>query len=75
MGGLPSLGARRGGILLSLLVLPLVVPVLIFGAAAVDASLAGFAPRQQLLTLAAMLAAASILAPWAAAAAVRQSME
>jgi len=75
VGAALTLGARRGGILLSLLVLPLVVPVLIFGAAAVDAALAGFAPRQQLLTLVAILAAASILAPWAAAAAVRQSME
>ena len=75
VGAALTLGARRGGVLLSLLVLPLIVPVLIFGAAAVDAAIAGFAPRQHLLTLAAMLAAASILAPWAASAAVRQAME
>ena len=83
VGAALTLGARRGGILLSLLVLPLIVPVLIFGAAAVDASIAGIAPRQQLmiaprqqlLTLAALLVAASILAPWASAAAVRQAME
>ena len=75
VGAALTLGARRGGVLLSLLVLPLIVPVLIFGAAAVDAAIAGFAPRQHLLMLAAMLAAASILAPWAASAAVRQAME
>ncbi len=75
VGAALTLGARRGGILLSLLVLPLVIPVLIFGAAAVDAAIAGFAPRQQLLAAAAMLVAASILAPWAAAAAIRQAME
>lgn len=75
VGAALTLGARRGGILLSLLVLPLIVPVLIFGAAAVDAAIAGFEPRQQLLTLAAMLIAASILAPWAAAAATRQAIE
>ena len=39
------LGARRGGVLLSLLVLPLYIPVLIFGVGAVDAALAGFAVR------------------------------
>ncbi len=75
VGAALTLGARRGGVLLSLLVLPLIVPVLVFGAAAVDAAIAGFAPRQQLLTLAAMLVAASILAPWTASAAVRQAME
>ena len=75
VGAALTLGAKRGGILLSLLVLPLIIPVLIFGAAAVDAAIAGFAPRQQLLLLAAILLAASILAPWTAAAAIRQAME
>ena len=75
VGAALTLGANRGGILLSLLVLPLIIPVLIFGAAAVDAAIAGFAPHQQLLLRAAMLFAASILAPWTAAAAIRQAME
>ena len=50
-------GARRGGVLLPLLVLPLAVPVLIFGAAAVENSLAGLSPRAELLFLAALLVA------------------
>lgn len=69
------LGARRGGMLLSLLVLPLYIPILIFGVAAVDAALAGFAVRPQFLVLAGILLAAVALAPWAGAAAVRQALE
>ena len=46
------LGARRGGVLLPILVLPLTVPVLIFGAAAVDAASAGLPSRPELLLLA-----------------------
>lgn len=70
-----SVGARRGGALLSLIVLPLYVPVLIFGVAAVDAVLSGASARPQLLVLAAFLFGAVALAPWAAAAALRQSLE
>lgn len=75
IGAALSVGARRGGALLSLLVLPLYVPVLIFGVAAVDAVLSGASARPQLLILAAFLLAAAALAPWAAAAALRQSLE
>ncbi len=57
------LGARRGGVLLPLLVLPLAVPVLIFGAAAADAAATGLSPRPHLLLLAALLAAALPLCP------------
>jgi heme exporter protein B len=67
------LGARRGGVLLPLLVLPLAVPVLIFGAAAADAASAGQTYRPHLLFLAAMLAAAIPLFPLAAGAALRQA--
>ncbi len=70
-----SLGARRGGVLIPLLVLPLTVPVLIFGVAAVEAALAGLTVRPHLLILGAMLLAALPLAPWAAAAALRQAAE
>lgn len=70
-----SLGARRGGVLIPLLVLPLTVPVLIFGVAAVEAALAGLSVRPHLLILGAMLLAALPLAPWAAAAALRQAAE
>ncbi|MFZ5789397.1 MAG: heme exporter protein CcmB, partial [Pseudomonadota bacterium] len=66
-------GARRGGLLLPLLVLPLYVPTLIFGAAAVDAALAGLAAGPHLSLLAAILLGSLALAPFAAAAAVRQS--
>ena len=65
------LGARRGGVLLPLLVLPLSVPVLIFGAAAAVAAADGLSPRADLLLLAALLAAALPLCPIAAGAALR----
>jgi heme exporter protein B len=65
------LGARRGGVLLPLLVLPLSVPVLIFGAAAAAAVTEGLSPKPDLLVLAALLAAALPLCPIAAGAALR----
>ena len=68
-------GARRGGVLLPLLVLPLAVPVLIFGAAAVENSLAGLSPRAELLFLAALLVACLPLCPVAAGAALRGAGE
>ncbi len=69
------LGARRGGVLLPLLVLPLTAPVLIFGVAAADAASAGMSARPHLLLLAAMLAAALPLCPLAAGAALRSAAE
>ena len=69
------LGARRGGVLLPLLVLPLLTPVLIFGAAAADAASGGLSPRPHLLLLAAMLAAALPLCPLAAGAGLRAAVE
>lgn len=74
VGAALALGARRGGVLISLLVLPLYIPVLIFAVGAVDASVTGLTPRPHLLILGAMLAAALPLAPWAAAAALRHSL-
>ncbi len=65
------LGARRGGVLLPLLVLPLATPVLIFGAGAAAAG----SPRAALLYLAAILAAALPLCPLAAGAALRAAVE
>jgi len=70
-----TLGARRAGVLLSLLVLPLYIPVLIFGVAASEAAILGLESRPHLLLLAALLAASLALAPWAAAAALRQAFE
>lgn len=75
IGAALSLGARRGGVLMSLLVLPLYIPVLIFGVAAVDAAVMGLSAWSHLLFLGAILAAALPLAPLAAAAALRQAVE
>ncbi len=69
------LGARRGGVLLPLLLLPLATPVLIFGAAAADAAANGLSPRPDLLLLFALLAAALPLCPLAAGAALRAAGE
>lgn len=74
VGAALTLGARRGGVLISLLVLPLYIPVLIFAVAAVDAGITDLTTRPHLLILGAMLAAALPLAPWAAAAALRHSL-
>jgi len=75
IGAALTLGARRGGVLIPLLVLPLYVPVLIFGVSAVDADLAGLSSKPHLLLLGALLALALPLAPLASAAAVRQALE
>jgi heme exporter protein B len=69
------LGARRGGVLLPVLVLPLTTPVLIFGASAADAASAGLPVRPALLLLAAYLAACLPLCPLAAGAALRAASE
>jgi heme exporter protein B len=69
------LGARRGGVLLPLLVLPLATPVLIFGVAAADAAASGLTPRPHLLLLSALLAASLPLSPLAAGAALRSAAE
>ena len=69
------LGARRGGVLLPVLVLPLAVPVLIFGAGAADAATSGLPVRPQLLLLAAYLAACLPLCPLAAGAALASAVD
>lgn len=78
IGGMAAaivLGARRGGVLLPLLALPLATPALIFGAAAVDAAQAGFDWHPDLLLLAAFLALALPLCPLAAGAGLRAATE
>lgn len=70
-----TVGLRRGGVLLSLLVLPLYVPVLIFAAGAVGNAQAGMAVTGQLAFLGALLALAVALAPLATAAALRISLD
>ena len=75
IGAALTLGLRGAGALLSLLVLPLYVPVLVIGAGAADAAASGLGGNAQLLLLGAMLIFAGAFAPWAAAAALRISVE
>jgi heme exporter protein B len=75
IGAALTLGARRGGVLLPLLILPLYIPVLIFGVAAVETAVAGLTPRPHLFLLGGMLALSLPLAPFASAAAIRQALE
>jgi len=75
VGAALTVGLRRGGVLLSLLVLPLYVPVLIFGVGAVEAAIHGLGERSHLLILGGGLVGALVLAPFAAAAALRLALE
>ncbi len=75
IGAALSLGARRAGLLVAMLVLPLYIQILIFAISAIDASINNFPVRPHLLFLAAILAAALPLAPLAAAASIRQAFE
>lgn len=74
IGAALTVGLSRGGVLLSLLVLPLYIPVLIFGAGAVQAALLGDGAGPHLAILGALLALALMLAPWAIAASLRISI-
>ena len=69
-----TVGLRRGGIILSLLVLPLYVPILIFASNAVEMAASGLPVTAQLSILAAFLTFSVVLAPWPAAAALRISL-
>ncbi len=69
------LGSRRGGVLLSLLILPLYIPILIFGVGAVEAHVGGFPVKAQFMILGGLLLGALVLGPWATAAALRQALE
>lgn len=75
VGAALMIGARRGGVLIALLVLPLYIPILIFGVSAVEAEVMGLGGSAQLLILGAILLTALALTPFAAAAALRLSME
>ena len=75
IGAALTLGVRGGGVLLSLLVLPLYIPVLIFGAGAVDATVTGMDAQAHLSLLAALTLGGIFFAPWATAAALRIALE
>lgn len=70
-----TLGARRGGVLLSLLTLPLVIPIVIFGARATELAIQGESYAGPMYLLAALAVLSLTLAPLAAAAAVRIGIE
>lgn len=75
IGAALTLGVRSGGGLLALLVLPLYIPVLIFGAGAVSASESGMDVSGHFSVLGALLLVALVLGPWASAMAVRIALE
>ena len=75
IGAALTLGVRGAGVLLSLLVLPLYIPVLIFGAGAVEADAAGLGAGGHLSLLAALLVLSLFFAPFATTAALKISLE
>ncbi len=75
IGAALTLGVRGGGALLALLVLPLFVPTLIFGAGAVESHAAGLGAAGHLSILGAMLAIAAFFAPWATTVALRIALD
>lgn len=75
VGAALTLGVRGAGVLLPLLVLPLFIPVLIFGAGAVEADAAGLGIVAHLSLLGALMLVAVVFAPFATAAALKISME
>ncbi|MBM3536212.1 MAG: heme exporter protein CcmB [Alphaproteobacteria bacterium] len=75
IGAALTLGSRKAGVLIGLLVLPLYIPVLIFGVAAVDAAAQGLPAQPHLLLLGGLLALFLPVAPVAAAAAIRQAQQ
>jgi heme exporter protein B len=75
IGAALTLGVRRGGVLLSILILPLAVPILIFGSRATELAIHGEAYLAPMELLASIVVLSFTLAPLAAAAAVRISLE
>ena len=75
IGAALTLGLRGGSVLVSLLVLPLYIPILIFGAGAVEANMAGVGFDAHLSLIGAFLLVSLIFAPWAAASSLRVSLE
>ena len=75
IGAALLVGSRRGSVLMALLVLPLYIPVLIFGVAAVESEVMGLGGSAPILILTAMLLLALALTPFATAAALRLALE
>ena len=75
IGAALTLGVRGGGVLVSLLTLPLYVPALIFGAGAVEADISGMGAAGHLSLLGGLLALAVFFAPWATTGALKIALE
>jgi heme exporter protein B len=75
IGAALTIGLRGGGVLLALLILPLYIPVLVFGAGTVEAGATSGGAQANIYLLSAVLVVSLIFAPWAAAAALRISLE
>jgi heme exporter protein B len=75
IGAALTLGLRAANVLVALLVLPLYIPVLIFGTGAVQASVNGTSAQPYLLLLGATLVLTLVFAPWATSAALKISVE
>ena len=75
IGAALTLGVRGGGVLQSLLLLPLTVPVLVFGTGAVDAHMRGLGGQAHVSVMMALLLVAAAFSPWACAAALRLALE
>jgi heme exporter protein B len=75
IGAALTLGLRSSSVLISILVLPLYIPVLIFGAGAVEANIIGQPSASHLYLLGAISVLSMVFAPWATAAALRISIE
>ncbi len=71
IGGAVTAGLKRGGLIISLLILPLYVPVMIFGISVTSAQLGPHGSKASVLVLAAITLATSVISPWASAAALR----
>ena len=75
VGAALTLGVRGGDVLLTLLVLPLYVPALVFGAGAVQAEISGLGASAHLSILSAMVLVAAVFSPWASSVALRVALE
>ncbi len=75
IGASLTVGLKRGSMLISLLILPLYIPILIFGVSAIDASINDVSAKPQLLLLGSLLCFSLVLSPIASAAGLRINME
>jgi heme exporter protein B len=75
VGAALTLGVRGGEVLLSLLILPLYIPALVFGAGAVEAQISGVGYAAHMSILMAMLVLAAFFGPWMCSAALRIALE